>query len=77
MSHFFVDTNNISLLFHQSITLKKGPVVTSSGSFGNQSYVFCILEDITVPVVNNIATFDAIFQIYEGTLLTSNFTLKL
>jgi len=69
---FQVNTNNITPV-PASITLKKGPVVTSSGSFGNQSYVFCILEDITVPVVNNIATFSNI-SVYEGTLLTSNFT---
>ena len=69
---FQVNTNNITPV-PASITLKKGPVVTSSGSFGNQSYVFRILEDITVPVVNNIATFSNI-SVYEGTLLTSNFT---
>ena len=69
---FQVNTVNITPV-PSSITLKKGPVVTSSGSFGNQSYVFCILEDITVPVVNNIATFSNI-SVYEGTLLTSNFT---
>jgi len=69
---FQVNTNNITPV-PSTITLKKGPVVTSSGSFGNQSYVFCILEDITVPVVNNIATFSNI-SVYEGTLLTSNFT---
>jgi hypothetical protein len=69
---FQVNTNNITPV-PSTITLKKGPVVTSSGSFGNQSYVFCILEDITVSVVNNIATFSNI-SVYEGTLLTSNFT---
>ena len=69
---FQVFTTNITPV-PSTITLKKGPVVTSSGSFGNQSYVFCILEDITVPVVNNIATFSNI-SVFEGTLLTSNFT---
>ena len=69
---FQVFTTNITPV-PSTITLKKGPVVTSAGSFGNQSYVFCILEDITVPVVNNIATFSNI-SVYEGTLLTSNFT---
>ena len=38
-----------------SITLKKGPVAATSGSFGNQSFVFSILEDITVPVFDGIA----------------------
>ena len=56
-----------------TITLKKGPVVTSSGAFGNQSYVFSILEDITVPVVDDIADFRNI-SVFEGTLLTANFT---
>ena len=69
---FFIDTSNITPV-PSTITLKKGIVATSQGSFGRQSYTFCILEDITVPVVNNIASFIDIF-VYEGTLLTSNFT---
>ncbi len=69
---FFVDTTNITPV-PSTITLKKGIVATSQGSFGKQSYTFCILSDITVPVVDNIASFDDIF-IYEGSLLTSNFT---
>ena len=69
---FFVDTSNITPV-PSTITLKKGIVATSQGSFGRQSYTFCILEDITVPVVDSIASFNDIF-IYEGSLLTSNFT---
>jgi hypothetical protein len=69
---FFIDTSSISPT-PSSLTLKKGVVASSNGSFGNQSFVFSILEDITVPVANNIATFDNI-NIYEGNLLTSNFT---
>ena len=69
---FFVDTTNITPV-PSTITLKKGIVATSQGSFGKQSYTFCILSDITVPVVDNIASFNDIF-IYEGSLLTSNFT---
>ncbi len=69
---FFVDTTNITPV-PSTITLKKGIVATSQGSFGKQSYTFCILSDITVPVVDNIASFDDIF-IYEGSFLTSNFT---
>jgi hypothetical protein len=72
---FFVDTSNI-IPNPSTITLKKGPVATTSGSFGNQSFVFSITQDITVPVVNGIASFDDI-PIYEGTLLTSNFTYSL
>jgi len=71
---FFVDATvfNISPL-PSTITLKKGPVVTSSGSFGGQSFVFSILEDISVPVINGIASFSDI-SVYQGSLLSSNFT---
>jgi len=69
---FFVDTTNINPP-PSSLTLRKGPIASTSGSFGNESFVFSIVEDITVPVFNNIASFDDI-EIYEGTLLTSNFT---
>ncbi len=69
---FFIDTSNISPP-PATITLKKGPIVTSSSKFGNQSFVFSILEDITVPVFEGVALFDEIV-VYEGMLLTSNFT---
>jgi hypothetical protein len=71
---FFVDTSNLNggATSISSLTLKRGPVASSSGSFGNQSFVFSILDDITVPVVDNIATFNDI-QIYEGVLLSNNF----
>ena len=71
---FFVDTNNINPS-PTSLTLKKGPVASSLGSFGNQSFIFSILEDITVPVVDNLAFFDDI-KIYEGVRLTSSFTFS-
>ena len=71
---FFVDTSNI-IPTPSSLTLSKGPVASTSGSFGNQSFVFCILQDITVPVFNGIATFEDL-EVYQGTLLTSNFTFK-
>jgi hypothetical protein len=72
---FFIDTTSQTNngLSPSAITLKKGPVAATSGSFGNQSFVFSILDDITVPVVDNIASFDDI-KIYEGVLLSSNFT---
>ena len=69
---FFVDTTNITPA-PASLTLKKGPIASTTGSFGNQSFVFSILEDITVPVVDNIASFTDI-QIYEGIVLNTNFT---
>jgi len=71
---FFIDTSNI-IPTPSSLTLHKGPVASTSGSFGNQSYVFCILEDITVPVFNGIATFDNL-KIYQGTRLVNNFTFS-
>ena len=69
---FFIDTSNITPV-PAAITLRKGPVAATSGSFGNQSFIFSVLEDITVPVVDNIASFNDI-KIYEGVLLSSNFT---
>ena len=69
---FFVDCSSI-IPTPVSLTLKKGPVASTSGTFGNQSFVFSILEDITVPVFDGVASFNDV-PIYEGTLLTSNFT---
>ena len=71
---FTVDTTNVSPV-PASLTLKAGPVAGSSGSFGNSSAIFSILEDITVPVYNGTAVFNDI-TVYEGTLLTSNFTFS-
>ena len=69
---FFVDTTNITPR-PSTVTLKAGPIASSSGNFGNSSYVFSITEDITVPVVDNTAEFNNV-KINEGSLLTSNFT---
>jgi hypothetical protein len=71
---FFVDTSNITPT-PSSLTLRRGPVASTSGSFGNQSFIFSILEDITVPIFNNIATFEDL-KIYEGSLLTNSFTFS-
>jgi len=69
---FFVDTTNITPT-PSSITLKKGVVAASTGAFAGQSFVFSILEDVTVPVYNGLASFDDL-EIHEGFLLESNFT---
>lgn len=69
---FDVDTADISPT-PATITLKKGVVASSSGTFASQSFIFSILEDVTIPVFNGIATFNEL-QIYEGVLLESNFT---
>ena len=71
---FFVDTTGINPT-PASLTLKKGPVAASTGSFGGQSFIFSILSDITAPVLNGIATFDDV-NIYEGTLLTQTYTFS-
>ena len=69
---FFIDTSNLSPT-PSTITLQKGVVASSSSSFGSQSFVFSILEDITVPVIDNTAQFNNI-SVFEGNLVTSNFT---
>jgi hypothetical protein len=71
---FFIDTTNENLK-PSSLVLKKGPVASSSGSFGNSSFIFSILNDITVPVFDNIASFNDI-PIYEGNLLSTSFTVS-
>ena len=69
---FFVDTTDVTPK-PVTLTLKKGPIASSKGNFGGQSFVFSILEDITVPVVDDLASFNDI-TIYEGSLLQSNYT---
>jgi hypothetical protein len=69
---FFVDTTN-TLPSPATVTLRRGPVASTSGIFGNQSFVFSIPDDITVPVIDGIATFSNI-EIYEGVLVTNSFT---
>ena len=69
---FFIDTTNVNPT-PATITLKKGPVAATSVNFGGQSLIFSIVDDITVPVFNGIASFDNIV-VYEGVLLTSNYT---
>ena len=69
---FFINTGDLSPA-PASITLQKGVVASSSSSFGSQSFVFSILEDITVPVVDNTAQFNNI-PIYEGNLVNTSFT---
>lgn len=69
---FFVDLSN-SNIQSSTITLKKGIVASSSNTFSNQSFVFSILENITKPIFNGIVSFDDI-KIYEGSLITTNFT---
>ena len=68
---FFVNTTGITPS-PSTITLKAGPVVTSTGTFGTSSYVFSIKDDITVPVVNNEADFD-LLPVYEGSVIEETY----
>ena len=56
-----------------TLTLKAGLVC--NGVAANTSYIFSVPEDITVPVEDGIAFFNNI-EIYEGLLLTNNFTVN-
>jgi hypothetical protein len=69
---FFVDTSSLSTK-PVTLTLKKGIVCTSS-AFGGQSYTFTIQDDVTVPVVNNIALFQNV-EVKEGTYITQFYTV--
>ena len=74
---FFVDVTGVTPA-PATITLNKGPVASSAGQTGVNSYVFCILEDVTVPVFTDsngtaTATFNEV-KISEGTLITNAFT---
>lgn len=71
---FFVDVSAYSVI-PRIITLNKGIVCTTTSNFGGESYTFVVTEDITVPVVNGIASFNNV-NIYEGTFLSSNFTVN-
>jgi hypothetical protein len=58
-------------IYTPTVTLQAGLVCT--GSVRGTSYVFSIPENVTVPVVNGVATFSNI-SIKEGTFLTKKFT---
>lgn len=68
---FFVEVANP---LTKVVTLKSG-VVCNTTSFGRSAYVFSILDDITVPVIDGIASFDGI-EIYEGSYVNTNFTVN-
>ena len=55
-----------------TLTINAGIICNGSGD--NTNYIFCIPEDITVPVVNGFAQFDNI-EIYEGNFITQEFTV--
>ena len=67
---FFIEVNDPST---KVVTLKSG-VVCNTLNFGRSSFVFSVLDDITVPVIDGIASFDGI-EIYEGSFVSTNFTV--
>ena len=68
---FFVDISSVSPT-PANLTLKAGPVATTGGRFNGQSFVFGIPEDITVSVIDGIASFDNI-EVYEGSYLSQSY----
>jgi hypothetical protein len=77
---FFVDIANLSINNVDStnrpltLTLQKGTVCTTQ-TFGRESYTFTVIDNITVPVIDNIASFDNV-EIVEGTPVTETFTVN-
>ena len=55
-----------------TLTLNAGVVCNGAGD--NTNFIFCIPENITVPVVNGFAEFNNI-EIYEGVYIAQNFTV--
>lgn len=68
---FFVDVIDSTI---KTITLKRGSVCNTS-NFNGSGFVFSILNDVTVPVVNGIASFDSI-DVCEGSFTKENFTVN-
>jgi hypothetical protein len=55
-----------------TLTINAGIICNGSGA--NTNYIFCIPENITVPVVNGVGQFDNI-EIYEGNFISKEFTV--
>ena len=70
---FFVDTSGYSVQ-PLTLTLKAG-IVSVSNTFASENYSFAIMNDVTVPVVDEIATFSNV-EIKEGSYLTKTFTYR-
>ena len=60
------------LLETSTLTLNSGIICNGAGE--NTNYIFCIPEDITVPVTNGVAEFNNV-EIYEGVFITQSFTV--
>ena len=60
-----------------SLTLKKGAVLTSASNFANnKSYVFSIIEDITIPVDSTGNAFFENITVCEGICVSNSFTVN-
>jgi hypothetical protein len=70
--NFFVDASVGVAIEAKTVTLRRGIICSSSQSFGSESYSFSSLSDITVPVINGIASFDNV-RIFEGTYIEQEF----
>jgi hypothetical protein len=70
--NFFVDVTATPKSL--SLTLQKG-ICCTSNSFGKENYIFSILENITVPVKNGIASFDNV-EIIEGVNAIETFNVS-
>ena len=68
-----VSFNVSGLVETSTLTLNAGIVCNGSGD--NTNFIFCIPEDITIPVVNGFAEFNNI-EIYEGTFVAQSFTVQ-
>ena len=68
---FFVDLSSVSPT-PANLTLKAGPIASTGGQSAGQSFVFGIPEDITVSVMDGIASFDEI-EVYEGSYLSQTY----
>jgi hypothetical protein len=72
---FFVDLSDAITNRPLSITLQKGIVCTTANSFAAENYIFSIADNVTVPVVDNIANFNDV-DIYEGTFIEESFLIN-
>ena len=55
-----------------TLTINAGIICNGAGE--NTNYIFCIPENITVPVTNGVAEFNNV-EIYEGVYIAQNFTV--
>jgi hypothetical protein len=69
---FFVDVSGYSTK-PEVVTLNRGSTVTTN-VFSGENYTFSVLDDVTVQVIDDIASFDDI-DVYEGTYITSSFVV--